>query len=78
MFGLEKEPKEPFLFDLEEDLKKDPAKAKAMMQEIETRIAEIKNLLRQGAETEDFDQYGILLHGYVALKKVLTRMLESK
>lgn len=78
MFGLEKEPKDPFLFDLEEDMKKDPAKVKVMFKEIEERIGKLKNMLRQGAEVEDFDEFGTLLHGYTALKKVLTRMMESK
>ncbi|NGX59407.1 MAG: hypothetical protein KR126chlam3_00558 [Chlamydiae bacterium] len=78
MFGMEKKPKEPFAFDLEEELLKNPATAKALQKEIETRIIDLKNLLRQGAETEDFDEYGVLLHGYSALKKVLKKVLEKK
>lgn len=78
MFGMEQKPNQPFAFDLEEDLKKDPAKAKEMMKEVETRIGDLKNLLRQGAETEDFDEYGVLLHGYAALQRVLKRVLEKK
>lgn len=78
MFGMEKKPRQPFAFDLEEDLRKDPAKAKAMLKEIEQRMGELKNLLRQGADTEDFDDYGVLLHGYAALQKVLKKVLEKK
>lgn len=76
MFGMEKKPNEPFAFDLEEDLKKDPKLAKQMMKEIDERMTELKNLLRQGAETDDFDDYGVLLHGYAALKKVLSKALK--
>ncbi len=76
MFGMEKKPNEPFAFDLEEDLKKDPKLATQMMKEIDERMGELKNLLRQGAETDDFDDYGVLLHGYAALKKVLNRVLK--
>ncbi|NGX27484.1 MAG: hypothetical protein K940chlam6_01420 [Chlamydiae bacterium] len=78
MFGMEKKPNEPFAFDLEEDLHKDPDKAKALQKEVDERIEELKNLLRQGAETEDFDDYGVLLHGYAALRKVMKKVLEKK
>jgi len=78
MFGLKKEPKEPFKFDLEEDLRSDPAKAKEMLKVVAERTNELKNLLRQGAETEDFDDYGVLLHGYAALQKILTWIIEKK
>lgn len=77
MFGMEKKPKGPFAFDLEEDLHKDPKKAKALQKEINERTEELKNLLRQGAETEDFDDYGVLLHGYAALRKVLKKVIEG-
>lgn len=78
MFGLEKKPNEPFQFDLEADLHKDPAKAKALVKEIEDRIGQLKNMLRQGADNDDFDEYGVLLHAYAALQRVLKRILEKK
>ncbi|MBS0629835.1 MAG: DUF5398 family protein [Verrucomicrobia bacterium] len=78
MFGLEKKPKEPFQFDLEAEMHKDPTKAKALMKEIDERIGKLKNLLRQGAETDDFDEYGVLLHAYAALQRVLKRVIEKK
>lgn len=77
MYGLKKEPKEPFQFDLEADLKKDPKQAKEMLKSIEERIGKLKTLLRQGAENEDFDEYGVLLHGYAALKKTLEKITEK-
>lgn len=78
MFGMEKKPNQPFAFDLEEDLHKDPTKAKQLMKDVEERIADLKNLLRKGADTEDFDDYGVLLHGYAALQRVLKRITEKK
>ncbi|MDN3505974.1 MAG: DUF5398 family protein [Simkaniaceae bacterium] len=78
MFGMEKKPNEPFAFDLEEDMKKDPTKAKALLKEVDERTNELKNLLRQGAETEDFDDYGVLLHGYAALQKVLKKVIDKQ
>jgi len=78
MFGLEKKPDEPFQFDLEEQLHQDPNKAKELLKEIEERIGNLKTLLRQGAETDDFDEYGVLLHAYAALQRVLKRVIEKK
>lgn len=78
MFGLEKKPKGPFEFDLEQDLKKNPKMAKELMKTIEQKIGELKNLLRQGAETDDFDDYGVLLHAYAALQRVIKRIIEKK
>jgi hypothetical protein len=78
MFGLEKKGKGLFEFDLEKDLKANPSKAKEMLKTIETRIGEIKNSLRQGAGSEDFDKLGVLLHGYAALQKVLTKIANKK
>jgi len=34
--------------------------------------------LRQGAGSEDFDKLGVLLHGYAALLKVLTKIANKK
>jgi HPt (histidine-containing phosphotransfer) domain-containing protein len=78
MFGLEKKGNALFEFDLEKDLKGNPAKIKEMLQTVEKQIQEIKNTLRQGTESKDFDQLGILLHGYAALQKVLTRIANKK
>ncbi|MGE5195909.1 MAG: DUF5398 family protein [Anaerolineae bacterium] len=77
MFGLENKPKKPFEFDLEEDLRKDPDKARKLLKSVEEKIHEIKALLRQGAQSQDFDKFGILLHGYAALQRVLNRILRK-
>lgn len=78
MYGLEKKPKGPFQFDLEVDLKSDPSKAKQLLHRVEERMHEIKNHLRQGTESEDFDNFGLLLHGYAALQKVLNKVVKKK
>jgi len=78
MFGLEKKGRELFQFDLEKDLKSHPSKAKELLKTVEHRIHEIKNTLRQGTGSEDFDKLGILLHGYAALQKVLTKTANKK
>jgi hypothetical protein len=78
MFGLEKKGRALFEFDLEKELKDNPSKAKDLLKTIEGRIQEIKNTLRQGTESEDFDKFGILLHGYAALQKVLTKLATKK
>jgi len=78
MFGLEKKGRALFEFDLEKDLKSNPSKAKELLKTVETRIQDLKNTLRQGSGAEDFDKLGILLHGYAALQKVLTRIASKK
>ena len=76
MFGMEK--KSPlFEFDLEASLKKDPSKKSALLKEVEDKVQELKTLLRDGTSSEEFDQYGVLLHGYAALQKILNRLPSS-
>ena len=78
MFGLEKKGKALFEFNLEQELKSNPSKGKELLKTVETRIQELKTTLRQGAGSEDFDKLGILLHGYAALQKVLTKIANKK
>ena len=78
MFGLEKKSRALFEFDLEKELKSNPTKIKDLLKTVEGRIQEIKNILRQGTQSEDFDKFGVLLHGYAALQKVLTRIANKK
>ena len=74
MFGLEKKQKALFEIDLEKDLKDHPEKKQKLMKEIEENISEIKNILRSGASSSDFDNYGVLLHGYAALQKITNKV----
>lgn len=78
MFGLEKKPKAPFEFALEEELKSDPSKKKVLLAEVDTCIQDIKSILRQGTDAQYFDDYGTLLHGYSALQKVLNKISTKK
>ena len=74
MYGLEeKEKREKFVFDLERRIKNEPQHLKELLTKAEKRIAEIKKLLREGANEKDFDRLGILLHGYASLQKVLKK-----
>lgn len=77
MFGLEDQKKkkaEPFVFELEKELK-DSKKHREIKQRIEGKIQGIKTILKTGENKEDFDQCGILLHGYTSLLKVMARCL---
>ncbi len=78
MYGLEKKGRALFEFDLEKELKGNQTKTKELLKQVEEKIQEIKNTLRQGTASADFDQYGVLLHGYAALQKVLTRIANKK
>ncbi|MCE2982868.1 MAG: DUF5398 domain-containing protein [Parachlamydia sp.] len=76
MFGLEsqkkKKPGEEFIFDLEKDLK-EQNKNKELKKKVEQRIQKIKEILRSGDSQDEFDRFGLLLHGYTSLLKVLAR-----
>lgn len=77
MFGMGSDKKKKKVatvtFDLEEDLK-DPGKLRAMKEQIEERVAQLKGMLRQGEDKKSFDQTQTLLHGYLALQKVIQRV----
>lgn len=76
MFGLEsqkkKKPVEEFVFELEAELK-NSKKNKELRQKVEERIQKIKETLRSGENQEEFDRFGLLLHGYTSLLKVMSR-----
>ena len=74
MFGLEKQPRERFAFDLEKEIKDNPGHGKKYIERAEARILEIKKMLREGANEKEFDQLEILLHGYGALQKTLKKI----
>ncbi|MBY0529682.1 MAG: DUF5398 domain-containing protein [Rhabdochlamydiaceae bacterium] len=78
MFGLEKKGKELFEFDLEKQFKDTPTKLRDTQKHVEEKTTAVKALLRQGANSSEFDQLGVLLHGYAALQKVLTRIAKKK
>lgn len=75
MFGLEKEKGKPqhFEFDLEKDLKVRPEEKKKVLGQIEAQTNQLKTTLREGTESENFDNCGVLLQGYSALKRVVER-----
>jgi len=78
MFGLEDQKKkkkvEAFVFDLEKELK-DPRRGNELKKNIEERVQEVKATLRTPESKEDYDKFGILLHGYTAVLKVFENVL---
>ena len=74
MFGLggDKKQNDEAKFELEEDLE-NPQKKKEIKDGIIERMQQIKGKLRAGCDKEEFDRYGILLHGYASLLKVIAR-----
>ena len=75
MFGLEDQKKkksDEFLFELEKDLKI-LKKHQEIKKKVEEHIQKIKEVLRGGENKEQFDKYGLLLHGYTSLLKVMSR-----
>lgn len=74
MYGMEKKPGQKFDFDLEKEIKEKPARGKEILAKIEKRVQDIKKKLREGQNEKDFDRFGILLHGYASLQKVLKKI----
>ncbi|MGA8165231.1 MAG: DUF5398 family protein [Waddliaceae bacterium] len=75
MFGIDgqREKKgEDFVFELETELK-DPKKHREIKKHVEKRIESLKNFLRSGEKKEEFEKFGLILHGYTALLKVIAR-----
>ncbi len=82
MFGLESNKKkkgpEEFFFELEKEMKS-PEKQKEIKEKIEARLQKIKDALRTGeADQEEFNRWGLILHGYSSLIKVLSRVTKKK
>jgi len=77
MFGLEGQKKkkrgDEFVFDLEAELKSD-RKRSEIKRKIEDKVQKIKGILTTGDNKEGFDAFGILLHGYASLQKVISRV----
>jgi uncharacterized protein DUF5398 len=78
MYGLEKKGNAPFEFQIETDIREDPSKAKQLLKKVDEIMHEIKNSLRQGASSEDFDALGVMLHGFASLQKVLKKIITKK
>jgi hypothetical protein len=79
MFGLNEDKKGDevdFSYDVENNLR-DPKKLKEAKDHIEAAIQKIKTNLRSGDEKENFDKFGVLLHGYLSMKKVMDRCLSQ-
>ena len=77
MFDLNKDDKKKhkkFQFDLELEMKDDPAMGKKLLEKASHRMQEIKSALREGVNEKDFDNLGVLLHGYTALQKILKKI----
>jgi len=76
MFGLEKQKKkktDEFVFELEKELKAFQSHQN-YKKRIDEKIQDIRSILRKGDNKDEFDKFGVLLHGYTALLKVMSRL----
>ena len=76
MFGLENQKKkkvEEFVFDLEKSLKTQK-RQKEIRLRVQEQMQRIKEALRSGEDKDKFDKFGVLLHGYASLLKVMSRV----
>lgn len=70
--------KKDLVFDLEKEIVCDPSNYNTLKEKIQKRVQQLKTALRSGVEKDNFDRYGLLLHGFVSLKKVLERVSKEK
>ena len=73
MFGLEKKKNKPFEFDLEKELKNNKRR-KEVLAICEEKTQNLKQALREGKASENFDQCGVIMQGYAALAKVIKKV----
>jgi hypothetical protein len=62
-----------FTFDLEEKLREGGA-TKALKDKVAGKLQDLKKMLQQGLEGEDFEKVGHLVYGYISLLKVVGRI----
>ena len=74
MYGLEKKPGEKFAFDLEKDIQEDSKLKETILEKVESKTKKIKESLQKGQDEKEFENLGILLHGYTALQKVIRKI----
>jgi len=78
MFGLDKQKQPPLAqFDLESDLQQHPEKALELKSNIEKQVQELKTRLREGTSSKHFDELGAILHAYLAMQKVVERIIKN-
>jgi hypothetical protein len=76
MFGLGERGNvvEEVVYDIEDELKV-PENVKKYQKDIEEKIQSVKSTLREGVDKEHFENYGALLHGYLAFLRVMQRVI---
>lgn len=81
MFGLEDQKKkkksDEFIFEFEKEAI-DLNKKKDLTDRLSTRVEKLKEILRGGENQENFEQFAVLLQGYLALVKVMARVSQKK
>lgn len=64
-------------FDLEKELKQDSKKVVKLQHEIDGHIKTIKDDLRKGTASKDFEGLGKILQAFLASKKVINHIVKS-
>jgi hypothetical protein len=80
MFGMEKEKTSKatgYQYQIEQDLQQ-PAKRKEVLNLVDNRLTQIKNQIREGSvDKQEFDKINIILQGYVALKRIISKVVKD-
>jgi hypothetical protein len=78
MFGLDNKNAD-LSFEIEKELKgpNHVEKRMELKQLLNKRVEELKSLLREGEDKEEFEKTEILLHGYMSLLKVIEKIVKK-
>lgn len=80
MFGMEKEKTAKatgYQYQIEQDLQQ-PAKRKEVLNLVEERLTQLKNVIREGTGSKDeFEEINTILQGYVALKRIISKIVKN-
>lgn len=78
MFGLDNKNVD-LSFEIEKELKgpNHVEKRTELKQLLNKRVEELKSLLREGEDKEEFEKTEILLHGYMSLLKVIEKIVKK-
>lgn len=80
MFGMEEQTRKAkvsgYTYEIEKELQNTKLRT-AIFEKCESRLAALKNVAQGGADKEAYAQFSLLLQGYLALKKVITKVVQG-
>lgn len=84
MYGMEEQAKKKtttkassYTYEIEKELQ-DPQLKREIVGRCDGRINNLKLNLRSGVDSDSYEKANLLLQGYIALKRVITKCIQSR